>query len=290
MRGWLGSILLVSIASAQVPNVAIRLDLFPSYLSEEGGKNRLRWYDQMARASTVGLGFNLEPGYYVLVTERLQRITGDKDREQLDELYVEDPGVWRVGRQYMPFGAQNLVRQSSIAIRTSQLPFLQKRVPIQLAYVNDGGKLARGVVGRLGSRHVGVSLAWGDHFLLSSTNLAHLGDFENRPAGRKGYRLMGGLDLTRTWGRAAVAVELVALRRGESDFDPSKDLSDVSLTTRASEDSKFTTGWTRDYRTGRDFYRFETELQTTRNVALRSFVRFERGTWKDLAVGVRIRF
>jgi len=280
----------VSIAYAQVPNAAVRVDLFPSYISETGSKNRIRWYDPMARVSTVGMGLNLEPGYYVLITERLQRISGDLDKQQLDEFYVEEPGFWRVGRQYIPFGRQNLVRQASTAVRTSQLPFLKKAIPIQLAFVHDGGKQARGLVGRLGTKVVGVSLAYGDHFLLPSTNLAQFSDFENKDPNRKGYKLMVGLDLTRKWGQLELAAEYLGLRRGESLAERARDITDFTVTARPDNKTKLTAGWVRDYKQGIDLYRFESEIIANRNVAIRSFVRFDRGAWKDLSVGVRIRF
>ena len=104
-------------ALAQIPDVTIKVDAGLTYRSVRNGETTLRWYDGFGKHSTVGLLFWLEPGWRVYVSERLQRIEGDGDNEQLDEYYVEDPGIWRLGKQYLPFGRGLLLRESARAAR-----------------------------------------------------------------------------------------------------------------------------------------------------------------------------
>ena len=90
MRRWLtlSLVVLPGLALAQFPDVQIKLDLRPTYLSSQGGRSTFRWYDAMGRHSTVGLVFLLEPGFRFFVAQRIQKIDDDPDRDQIDEMYL----------------------------------------------------------------------------------------------------------------------------------------------------------------------------------------------------------
>src|SRR5688572_31745900 len=86
------------------------MDVNPHFRINADGDSNFRWYDPLGKHSTVGLSMILEPGFRVVVTEKLQRMPTDND--QLDEYYIEDEGNWRVGKQYLPFGRQTLLHES----------------------------------------------------------------------------------------------------------------------------------------------------------------------------------
>ena len=77
----------------------------------------LRFYDSLAHPSTVALTFHLETGFRGYVSERLQKIPNDGDSEQLEQYYIEDPGIWRFGKQALPFGKESLLRMMGKAAR-----------------------------------------------------------------------------------------------------------------------------------------------------------------------------
>ncbi len=275
-------------ASAQTPDLALKLDLNLAYTQSSGGKTRFRWYDPMGRHSTVGVGMNLEPGYYILVTERLGRIDSDADREQIDEAYLEDPGVWRMGRQYLPFGSRNMIREAALAARLDTALFT-KAIPVKAAIFDNGAKSLRGAMLRLGG-NVGLTLAHGEHIGAASTSLGQIRDPQDAPGKGAGYRIAAGMDVTKQVGPSLLLLEVVALRRPQRAGDRSEDFSDLGLRLNSQDgEVKTTIAWTRAWRTRDDFYRVESEYKITKNLALKGFLRFQRGTWRDIAIGLRVR-
>lgn len=282
------SVAMASMAIAQTPDVVLRVDLNPNYTSTTGSKNRLRWFDPLGRPSTIGVGLILEPGYYVLISERLQKIPGDLDTEQLDEAYIEDPSVWRVGRQYLPFGDKNLIREAALGARYDAIiPGLN--VPIRMALFDNGVQKLRGAMARVGDR-VGISVASGQHLSAAGTSLGMLRDPQSSPGPGRGYKLVVGADASRNFGRFRLVGEYVGLRRSNSPLDLSQDITDIrAIFGSLDEQLMLVVGYSREWRDRVDFYRVESDLKVSKNLSLKSFVRFERGVWKDLSVGLRIR-
>lgn len=274
-------------AQERAPNATFRVDVNLNDNIATGQGNRFRWYDPLGRHSTVGFGLNLESGYYVLVTERLQKIANDPDREQLDEVYIEEPGLWRVGRQYLPFGSQIIIREAGMAIKV-EASRVGRKFPLTLAVVDSGPKQAKGVVGRMGPTSYGVSLAYGQYFARSSTSLAVVSNVEEARPG-EGYRLIVGGDGTIRLKRFDIHLEHVLLRRGNTSADLAKDVSDLKITPRSFGGTKYSVGWSREWVTKVDLYRFESEVPISKNLSMRSLVRFQRGSWKDFSIGIRVR-
>jgi hypothetical protein len=280
---------LCSAAIGQTPDLVIKADVSLNDISRTRSGSKVRWYDPMGRHSIVGVRLTLEPGYYVLVTERLQRIENDADREFLDEAYVEDPGSWRLGRQYLPFGSKVLVRESALAARFDR-QFTLRGLPVVVAACDNGNALQRGVVARIGSS-VGASVAYGQHFGVSGTCFTPFRRPEASPGPGKGYALLVGLDASRNFGALGVEAEYVGMRRGATSGDKSEDATDLRFNIRGFEGkSRFVGAWTRVWRRRADFFRVENELQVSRNIYLKSFLRIGRGSFSDIGVGVRIKF
>lgn len=289
MRAALVALAVLPVLSlAQTPNMAIKVDVTAWYQSITGGSTKLRWYDRMGRHSTIGIGMNLEPGYYVLVTERLETIRGDSDRDQIDEAYIEDPGSWRLGRQYVPFGQRNLIHEAAIGARV-EIPPTIRDVPASIAVCDNGRGRSRGFVARIGSR-LGISAAVGENFGATATSLNQIRTPETSPGKGRGFRVIVGADISQRLGPAVVDLEYVALRRGHTAADLRDDITDLRATIRGFDAKLRLTGaWTRSWKLRQDFYRVESELSITKNVSAKTFFRFRGGQWSDLGMGVRVR-
>jgi len=277
-------------ASAQTPEFTLKIDLRPTYMSERGDHTTFRWYDSMGRHSTIGLQLNLEPGYRIWVSQRLQKIDNDPDRDQLDEYYLEDPGNWRLGRQYLPFGDRILLRSSAMAARLDT-QLLLAALPIAIAYADGGKGKVRGVVGRIG-RGFGVSVAVGDHFGISASDLTPIRSPEAAPGRGRGYRFVLGGDYGQRFGPILLEGEYAAFRRGSTELDADLDVSDLRATVSpaTANGMKLTGAWSREWRSKEDFYRIEGELPIGPKLQMIPFVRFARGDWERLGITVRIRF
>lgn len=285
---WLVALLAVASAPvwAQDPNVAFRVDLNLNYSSSKGGKNRVRWFDPRAKMSTVGFGINLEPGYYVLISQRLQSIRGNPDREDLESLYIEDPGLWRVGRQRLMFGSESLVQESVTGIRVEADP-LGRKFPLAILAFDNGSGNERGIAGRAGTDRFGLSVAYGERMFRSSGNFAALRSLEAVMPGN-GYRLAVGIDGAIVWNKALIEAEIATFRRGIAAA-PTLELSDMRVVFVRTVNRNFVAAWSRDWRSRADFYRLETEVPISKNLSLLGYVRFRGRDWQDLSIGTRLR-
>jgi hypothetical protein len=274
-------------AQAQIPDLQVKLDVNLHYRSALNEPTTVRFYDSLARPSTVALIFMLEPGFRAYVSERFQRIPNDGDPEQLEQYYLEDPGIWRVGKQVLPFGKENLMRMTAKGAR-GETTLAFRYIPIVAAVCDDGEGLTRGIVGRLGSR-LGVSFAVGRNIGIQSTCLAALRGPEGGLGKGHGFQQAYGVDYTRRFGAWGVQAEYVTLRRGETVGDVDRDVSDVLFTLEPSKYQKVTIGWSRDWRDTLDMYRIEGHFWATRNVWIEPMVRYRNGNFFDFGVSLRVK-
>lgn len=278
---------LASAGTAQTPDLALRWDIRGTYIARSGNNTKLRWYDPMGRPSTVGFGLTLEPGYYVLITQRLQRVERDIDREQIDEAYIEDPGNWRLGRQYLPVGAKGLIREAALGARGDFR--LARDLDAQVVVFDNGRRALRGGVIRIGKRSA-VTIGVGRHFSAAATSLGAIRAPEDNPGRGRGYRFLIAADSSINWGTALVTAELVGLRDGQTPLDRSEAISDVRIANEFAERKvEVVLAWSRKWKERRDIFRMESALKISKNVSVTSFVRFDGGTWKDLGAGIRVR-
>ncbi len=282
------ALIFASFARSQTPDIAIKLDLRGTYVTTSGGVSKFRWYDPMGHHSTVGFTALLEPGYRTYVAQRLQRIANDADSDQLDEGYVEDPGFWRVGRQFIPFGERNILRESVLAVRLDTST-LTKPVPISICACDGGPGRPRGLTGRIGER-LGLSFAAGNHFSISATALDQIRRPEGSPGNGHGYKLALGVDYSRRVGYVIVNAEFVALRHPDVTSDSEENVSDVRATLRPlGTRARIVFAWSRAWRSRRDFYRAEGEIPLPQNLSLLPFLRFSRGELRDVGLTLRIK-
>jgi hypothetical protein len=276
-----------AIAPAQIPDVKVRLDAVMSYRQDLNGASKVRYYSVFGRHGTAALMFTLEPGFTAFLSQKLERIPNDADRDSLDEAYVEDEGIWRVGKQYLPFGSGNILRESVMAARADTTLVLEE-LPIRMAVVDGGTGRQRGIVARLGT-NLGASIAAGEHFGINGTALTQIRRPEESPGRGRGWRRAFGFDGTLRYGDVDVRAEAVILRDGHTSLDENLAIFDVAARLVPGPFSEFTLGYTKETRTGRDFLRAVAEVEATENVSLRPFVRMRGGRLWDLGIEVRVR-
>jgi len=275
-------------ARAQQPDVAVRVDLVPTYHMGKGTETAFRWFDTLGRYSTVGLAVRMESGFRGFVSERIERTGNSADPDQLDEYYIEDPGIWRLGKQYIPFGRQNLERESIRAARGDTRLILPS-VPLSVAICDNGAGRARGFAGRIGST-VGLSFAIGENFAAQPTALALVRQPDDAPGKGRGYHDLFGFDVARRFQIYNVQAEAIVLRRGETPLDPSTEVSDLAFTVQPNRRQAVTVGWSREWEKSENFFRAQGRFMLTRETWLEPMLRMKDGEFYDFGATVRVRF
>ena len=274
-------------AFGQLPDVTVNGDI-RGHFSLGGKQERsFRWYDPLGRHSIIGFSFGLEPGFRAWVSERLQKIPNSGDNEQLDEYYVEDPGIWRVGKQVLPFGRSELFREYARAVRGDTDLFIEG-LPVAVALADNGPKFTRGVIARLGSR-VGLSVAVGEHFGISATALSAVRDIEASPGENRGHRLVIGVDGSRKFGHFELSGEALALRRGHFAADADLEVSQLSVRYQFKK-IWLLLAWARNWRDSADFFRLEGGLPIYKGVSVEPLVRVQRNGAATYGLSMRYQF
>lgn len=275
-------------AQGQSPDVVIRVDLLPTYRSEDRHGSSFRFYDPMGRPSTAGLSLILEPGFRLTVTERLEPIENDADEDQIDEYTLEDEGVWKLGKQYLPFARNGLLRESVLAARADTNLVLEG-LPIALAACDGGAGRPRGVIGRLGTR-IGFSLALGQNFGVSSGSFTAVRRPEDGPGRGHGYGQLLGLDAWRRIGSFVLSAEWIAMLNGSTDQDEDRNVADVVLTYEMEKDRWYKVAWSRDSLQTPNFFRAEGSIPIQHGAWLQPIVKVRGTRVTDVAVTVRVKF
>jgi hypothetical protein len=279
--------LVAALVSAQTPDVQVKADLGPTFRNMSGGGSSGHWYDQFGHHSTIALQFTLEPGLRAYVSQKIERIRHDGDTSQIDESYVEDAGVWRAGKQYLPFGQQRVIRESVMAVRSDTDLFL-RALPFDVAACDGGHGHQRGIVGRIGSVRTGVSFAFGQHFGISGTSLTEARLPEESPGIGHGYDRLFGVDAKRKVGVVAFAGEYVFLRGGELGA-PDKDVLDVTATLAPSITRSVTLGYSIATDPGIQSMRLQGSFMMAQSIWVEPWVRTRNGKMFDTGVTLRVR-
>ena len=271
---------------AQVPDVRAHADLSLSLdYRNETDRSNLRLYNPLGRPSTVTLNLTLETGYNVLVSERLQRLPGDADGDIFDETYIEDPGIWRVGKQYLPFGAGRLLHESVPAARIDS-NLIAERAPVSFALFNAGQQRQNGFVLRVG-RSVGGSVAIGEHLGISGTSLGVARRPEEAAGRGGGWKRAFGMDASRRFGKVGLSAEIAFLTGG-----PQRDLAVSDLEATFLPDNYHSAGVGYTHASGPysgDTLRFFGRIHAARNIDLEPLVRFKDNGFRDASVTLRVR-
>lgn len=285
----LGAVLIAAASHAQNPDTLIKADLRFTYSSRNDQKSIARWVDPFGNYSKISLELMTEPGFKVFVSERLQKIDGNADSDQLDEYFVEDQGSWRVGKQYLGFGRRNLVKESVMAA-SAESNLILGGLRVSGAVFDGGAGRARGGLLRIGGR-VGISGMAGEFLGAQSTTLALVRPLEAGPGKARGYRLMVGIDAARRSGKWTIQGEAVAFRRGhDRNRDKDLEVSDFLVRYDWTRAAQLQVGWSRNWRSKENFLRASASVPIIRNAWIEPFVRTRGNEFWDGGVIMRVRF
>jgi hypothetical protein len=276
-------------ARAQNPDIFINIDVRLQFLTQSTGPTFVRFYDNLGRHSTAAVTFYTEAGFQGFVSQKFAKIPHDADRDELDEYYVEDEGIWRLGKQYLPFGAGRFLRESVLAVRgDTQLVF--EGLPIAVAACDNGSGRQRGLVGRIGSR-LGLSFALGTHFGINATSFTLVRRPEDSPGTGHGYKNAFAVDYSKNAGSMfEFGGELIVLLNGNTPSDHDNAIFDITGTLKADPRRQITVGWTRDNGGRADFYRVMGSFYVSPKLVVEPMLRYRRKDLFDTGVTLHFKF
>ncbi len=271
---------------AQAPDLRAKLDLALSFDYRDANTESARLYTPLGHPSTASLTAKLDQGYNIYVAERLGRLPKDASEDIIDEAYVEDPGIFRIGKQYLPFGTGRLLHDSVTAFRIES-NLIAEDLPVVLAAASGGDGRTQGFVLRVG-RSLGLSAAIGQHFGIAATSLGVVRHPEDAPGRGGGWKQALGGDASRQFGKLSLSAEVAALAGG-----PEHDLTVLDTEASFASDGYHTIGLGYSHTqtgAGHDYFRVFGRVRAARNIDLEPLVRLRNGNLYDAAVTLRLRF
>ena len=273
-------------AFAQAPDLRAKLDLAISFDYRDAHSESARLYSPLGQPSTASLTAKLDQGYNLYVAERLGRLPKDSDEDILDEAYFEDPGIFRIGKQYLPFGTGRLLHDSVVAFELES-NLVAENLPIALAAANGGDGRTQGFVLRVG-RSFGLSAAVGQHFGISATSLGVVRHPEDAPGRDGGWKQALGGDATRRFGKLTLSADLATLAGGP---EPDQTILDAQGEFVSDGYRRIGAGYSHTQTgVGHDYFRIFGGVRAARNIDLEPLVRLRDGRLYDAAVTLRLRF
>lgn len=287
--GIFSGLALVAAAQSRAPDVSVFADLRPTLSWREGEGGEAHWYDRAGRPSVVGLRLAFPDGKRIVVSQRLERLPSTADRDSLDEYFIEEPGVWRFGKQVLPIGSRASFRELAPAVRFDTR-LAVANLPISIAYADMGAGEARGVVGRIG-RDLGVSFAFGEHWGTQSGTLSMIQQPGHALGKGSGFESFWGADATWISGIFRLEAEWMSFRSPEVSTLRELDISDFRTTwLNPTGEERMTFGWARSWRTGDNYFRLEGEFRAAENATWLPYTRLNKGRLDEFGFGVRVRF
>jgi hypothetical protein len=278
---------LLGICSAQIPDVRFHLDLYGTYNDLANNAGTLHLYDQLGDASTIEISAYIDTDLRAYVSERLEQFSRDPSKDPLEQYFVEDRDLWRVGKQYLPFGSGDLVRENVLAVKgETKLLFENTKLEIAACYGGTGEQ--RGVIGRLGSQ-IGASVAIGDSFGISPTSFDLVRSPSASPGIGQGWKDMFGLDASRKIGQFVTSGEIVWLVNGETQLDSNQNIWDVKEVYQVDRNHSILVGFSHGSDNDVNFLRFSTHIPWTKQATFEPLLRFNNGRFYDLGLTLHVR-
>lgn len=284
----LGLSLAASFARAQIPDIQVHLDVTLSLRGANDTPSLFQFYDVMGRPSILGLSFYTQQGFRAYAAEKLQPLPGDATNDPFDEYYFEDEGIWRVGKQYLPFGSGKILHESALAAR-GDTNLILENVPIAIALSDGGDGFERGVTGRIGSM-IGASIAYGRHFGIAATSLDDIRRPEDAPGTGRGWMEAFGVDASKRFDRWTVRAEAVNFQKGETPLDSNTTLFESAATFEPVRGISTTLTVTREMPDRVDFFRLSGAFAVIKRVTFEPMIRYRNGSLYDIVAQVRVRF
>jgi hypothetical protein len=277
-----------SFVLAQAPDVRIRGDLTIGLITPGKRDVAFRAYSPLGRFSTVSLQTVLPIGLKVNLAQRVSNLPGDADSEPFDEYFVEDPGSWRIGKQYLPFGGGVLFRETAKAARVDS-SLIVEGLPLAFALVEQGTGRQQGAIGRLGSRGLGISAAVGRHWGINGTALSTL-----RPIGSglglgKGWKQAYSIDWNRRFGKVTARFEGLLLRQPETT-EGEPEFFDTSLSYDLGYRHSCFLGLAKELGNTILWWRLGGIYTAQKGVQVETMLRTRSGEFVDFTCSLRVRF
>jgi len=235
----------------------------------------------------VGLRLRTDLGFQAYAAQKLQIIPHGGDPDQLDEYYVESPGNWVVGKQYLPFGQGSLLHESALAVR-SDLFVTMLELPVTVAACDAGPGRQLGVVARVGD-HFGASAAYGQHFGIAGTSLALIRLPTRAADVGHGYHSVYGVDFDSRQDEWEFRGEALVLRAPETTTDLTDVVVDATVHYDPSAQRGFEVGVTHSARERADFVRFQAFIKPISKVSIEPMVRFKNAQLFDVSVSLHVK-
>ncbi len=276
---------LTALGVAQAPDLSVRLDFALTY-HRFGDRQLIRSYDPFGRMSKVTLRGALETGFKFQLSQKLGQIPNDADQQPFEEYFLEDEGIWRIGKQQLPFGTGVVYRENALAARADTSLLIT--LPVSAAVVDNGKDRQSGVSIRVGNEF-GVSAAIGSHFGINASSFTLVRHIESALGTRRGYKQVLGFDGTQRIGPGKVSLEYVSFLQGMTDADRDEEILDLRYETATKGDSSLILGATYSKLQSALFLRAQGRVPISRNLVLEPFVRVRDGKGWDFGLGLRVK-
>lgn len=283
-----GALAAVCLAEAQIPEIQVHFDLTGSLRFSADHPNLCQFYDVMGRPSILSLAFYTQQGFRAYAAEKLQPLPGDSSNDPFDEYYFEDEGIWRVGKQYLPFGSGRILHESAIAARGDTNQVLE-HVPFSFAVCNSGDGFESGASGRIGSM-LGFSFAFGRHFGIAATSLDDIRRPEDAPGQGRGWKEALGVDASHRFDKWTVRAEAVDLQLGETSLDKNLAVFETSASVDFGKGVICTLALSRVEPDRTDFYRVSATVLIVKHLSFEPMIRFSDSGLYDIAAQIRVKF
>jgi hypothetical protein len=275
-------------AQSPSPDVRVKVDAILSAQSSQGDGPRLRLFDLYGRPGTVGLTAQFESGLRAHLSQRLQRPVSGTDRDFVDEAYLEDEGIWRIGKQVLPFGYRSTFFESALAVR-GETNLIFEGIPFVFAACDAGPGRMRGLVGRVGSQSFSASIAYGQHFGAAASSFGLVRFPDDAPGRGRGYGLIAGGELIQRVGTYGAKLEVISARDGRTAADRNFTLWDVAFSGRG-RNWRWEVGATRTNPVRNEILRLGASFRVDDRTSIEPVIRFRDGRVSDGAIQVRFRF
>ncbi len=283
----LGSMALASVGLAQIASLKATMDLHISFQELGSDASGFHTYDPFGRFSVFELNALTIQDFHIFVAQPLERVPNDPDHDSLQSYYIENPDVWRVGKQFVHFGASHILKDNVLAVRSDQV-IASLGLPVSVIACDGGKNLPQGIVVNFGGNY-GLSIAVGDNFGISTTSLLAVRLPSQSPGSGNGYRRVYDAWYQVNTGHYHYWAEAAALKNGNSTTALDDFVSSLGVTYYPMPRKSVTFSIAHDSNQNADFYAVSAEIGLAKNLSLGPFVRFKNGNLFDASLSLNIK-
>lgn len=263
----------------QMSNASAQLTLY--FMNRQLGAKSADFhaYDDQGHFSIFSLQASTEQGLHAYVSERLERPSHDPDRDSLEQYYLEDPGVWRIGKQYLPFGGGHILNDLALAVRSDQTIAIWG-LPVTVIGADNGRGRTQGVAVSLGG-NFGLAAAVGQNFGISSSSLLAVRLPDASPGVGNGYKRIYDAWYRESRRDSGFWLEAASLQMGDSLQTKDDFVVSAGVVFTPFKGKSFTLSAAHDSSQRADFYAVSSSFRVNKSMTLLPFIRFKNGQLFD---------